>query len=52
MAYSNNAKLQQIKEMFRSSKIEIVEDEIKLYLIDYPNLMLNQYNHLLYRNSN
>lgn len=23
--------------MFRSSKIEIVEDEIKLYLIDYPN---------------
>ena len=37
MLYSNNAKLRQIKEMFRLSKIEIAEDEIKLYLMDYPN---------------
>mgnify|MGYP000843837056 FL=1 len=37
MIYSNNVRLQEIKEKYRLSKIEMAENEIKLYLIDYPN---------------
>ena len=34
MIYSNNVRLQEIKEKYRLSKIEMAENEIKLYLIE------------------